>query len=564
MKKLASSFKHALPLAAALLLAACGGGGGLSTTAPLSNSLAAGTTAGAPTTTSTTTTGGASGTGGTAVRPPETALFAEMAKNASCANVKNELFLIDNKLVFWNRAGKCADNSYGYTLFGTTPDVIWCEQYDSIAGPRTNCKEESVRALFETAVKNTDKADLGLGTGHEVTRIAVPSAADAAVSLAPRTLAQTSQSFIKTPRTVVIRSMEEYSALMAEHLGPNGVMTMIAYDFSKTTMLAVFAGELPLGCYNLEIDGVAKKGEGYEVSYRLDDLSATCRLAADASKPAPMHLVAVDKLTGPVNFVRHDKGLLAQSELEATQQLHFPNAEQVVIKDAASWTSLWNTHQPAGTTAGAAPVVDFTKYMVIGVAAGQQAGPCFEVHIDKVVKGVGGLTAYYTIRNTQAVCLVLAGAGPAYPKHFVLVERQDLPVSFSKLDADTSYVEFEPVRSGGFGLATEQARVVKDAAAWAKLWAEANGNLVPVPAAPSIDFSKKMVIAVSAGTQPSPCYGIGVERISRSHDGLLVEYAKTLPGIDMMCAMVMTAPTQFVVVDRSDVPVVFAGTTYRR
>jgi hypothetical protein len=563
MKISANSTRLVLPFAAALLLAACGGG---STSAGLSNSLAAGASIGTPTTSTTTTTGATGGTG-TAVRPPETALFSEMAAKASCADVKNALYLIDNKLVFWSRAGKCADASYGYTLFGTTPDVIWCENYDSIAGPRTSCKDESVREIFDTAVKNADKADLGLGSAHQILPLPVPVATLPTLTLMlPRTIAQTSQSAIKAARNVVIRNQEDFTALLAENAGPgtHGFLSAVNNDFSKVTMVAVFAGELPLGCYDLGIDAVIKNGAGYDVQYHLDDLSATCRLAADAAKPAPMHLVVVDSaLSGPVNFVRQDKGLQGQRDVAEAQQLFFPNAEQDVIKDSASWTALWNTHQKAGVTAGAAPAIDFAREMVIGVAAGQQSGPCFETRIDKVSKGAAGVTVYYSTRNMQAVCLVLPGAGPAYPKHFVAVERQDAPVQFVKVDADNSTVAFETIKSGGYGLAAEQARVVKDADTWATLWAAANGNLVPVPAAPAIDFTKKMVIAVSSGTQPSLCYGIGIDRIRTGPDGLTVEYTKRQPAEGAMCAQALAAPTQFVVLDRSDLPVQFANTAYR-
>lgn len=105
---------------------------------------------------------------------PALADFIAMAQAATCANQSNRLFMIDKKMVFWDRAGSCADNSYGRTLYGATPQQVLCSVSDSIAGPRTTCGDESSRSLFTTIAGNLDKSDLGLGSGHQVEPIAVP------------------------------------------------------------------------------------------------------------------------------------------------------------------------------------------------------------------------------------------------------------------------------------------------------------------------------------------------------------------------------------------------------
>ncbi len=94
--------------------------------------------------------------------------FISMAKTSPCNDITNRLFLIDQKVVFWERAGRCPDNSYEHTLFGEKPDTVLVVSRDSIAGPRTNYNDENYRAMFDTIVKNRDKADLGLGNAHQV------------------------------------------------------------------------------------------------------------------------------------------------------------------------------------------------------------------------------------------------------------------------------------------------------------------------------------------------------------------------------------------------------------
>jgi hypothetical protein len=105
---------------------------------------------------------------------PVTAEFVAQAQAAPCAEQRNRLFMIDKRMVFWDRAGNCADNGYARTLYGATPQQILCSAADSIAGPRTFCNDESARALFNTIDANRHKADLGLGSGHLVEPIDVP------------------------------------------------------------------------------------------------------------------------------------------------------------------------------------------------------------------------------------------------------------------------------------------------------------------------------------------------------------------------------------------------------
>jgi len=94
--------------------------------------------------------------------------FKELAKAGACADIRNRLFLIDDQLVFWDRAGNCADAAYGEALYGSTPDQVLCVAHDSIAGPVKECPDEQYRDLFETITANLDKPDLGLGSGHTV------------------------------------------------------------------------------------------------------------------------------------------------------------------------------------------------------------------------------------------------------------------------------------------------------------------------------------------------------------------------------------------------------------
>jgi hypothetical protein len=127
--------------------------------------------------------GGAGGTGdrvaGIAVGEPNgampvTADFVAMAQGATCAELRNRLLMIDKRMVYWDRAGNCPDNSYARALYGATPQQMLCSVSDSIGGPRTVCADETARALFDTIEASRHKADLGLGSTHQVETISVP------------------------------------------------------------------------------------------------------------------------------------------------------------------------------------------------------------------------------------------------------------------------------------------------------------------------------------------------------------------------------------------------------
>jgi hypothetical protein len=106
---------------------------------------------------------------------PVAADFIAKAQEATCTDQRNRLFMIDKRMVFWDRAGACADNAYGRNLYGATPQALLCSLADAIAGAQSTCADEKSRALFTTIVANLDRADLGLGAGHQVEALAIPA-----------------------------------------------------------------------------------------------------------------------------------------------------------------------------------------------------------------------------------------------------------------------------------------------------------------------------------------------------------------------------------------------------
>jgi hypothetical protein len=98
----------------------------------------------------------------------EVASFQEMAREASCAQLRNELFMIDRHLVFWDVEGTCPDASWSRTLYGHTPDEVLCRDWCTISGGMRVYADSSYQSMFETILSNRYERDLGLGRHHIV------------------------------------------------------------------------------------------------------------------------------------------------------------------------------------------------------------------------------------------------------------------------------------------------------------------------------------------------------------------------------------------------------------
>jgi hypothetical protein len=227
---------------------------------------------------------------------PVTAEFIAQAQAASCADQRNRLFVIDKRVVFWDRAGNCADNSYARSLYGATPQTQLCSASDSIAGPRITCADAQWRAMFDTILANLDKADLGLGSGHQVEPLSVP-----VKQLAFDTLDRTTRSGIQVAQTVTIRDADSFQLLWSAH----GSGALPPVDFSRSMVLGVFMGAQPNGCYATEIDSVMSGAGKITVQYTdsVPGPSVMCTLAMTA----PAHLIVVARSEQPVEFVAKKK-----------------------------------------------------------------------------------------------------------------------------------------------------------------------------------------------------------------------------------------------------------------
>lgn len=106
---------------------------------------------------------------------------------------------------------------------------------------------------------------------------------------------------IQNARNVIINDMTSWTAFWAEH---KSVLTdppaAPQVDFSNKTVVAVFVGTRPNGCYRVKINDVQVEGEKNIVRYteKAPEAGVLCTL----SLTQPSHIISIPKSTRPFEF----------------------------------------------------------------------------------------------------------------------------------------------------------------------------------------------------------------------------------------------------------------------
>lgn len=394
---------NALPLLGALLLAACGGGG-TAPTPPL-----------------------ASGGPGIAVGEPHPGApardeFISLAREAQCADQRNRLYVIDGKQVLWDRAGSCADNGRGLSLFGLLPGNLLCASSDTIAGPRTSCTDESLLSMFDTISKHLDDADLGLGAAHKVE---VLDFAPKPGPVAFEPILQDDYSGVTVKQNVVIRDAASFERLWTAHfLGRSPAQPLPKIDFARKMVVGVFTGAQPVGCRSVSIAKVVQEGRQMTIEYEISTLMTVA--ICTETNVAPMSMAVVDRVDGAVDFVSITPEHLAFSSLDLDNNSGVTAPQTVVVKDAASWSALWAQHKRNVMPTLPEPVVDFNKFMVVAVFAGSKPNGCYSTTLSNLYRSgrVINVTRIDRLPAPGTVCPQALSS----PAHLIMIERSSDPV----------------------------------------------------------------------------------------------------------------------------------------
>jgi hypothetical protein len=361
--------------------------------------------------------------GGSVSEPPVTLAmngFQAMARDASCSETRNRLFIIDGKQVLWDHAGECADASYGQVLYGARPDTVLCTNGDTIAGPRLSCLDEASRSLFETIVKNLDKADFGLGSAHKVERFNFLPQAGTQMTF--ERVAKDGMSGVTQKKNVVIKDEAAWARLWAEHsAGRNPAPELPKVDFTNKMLVGVFLGDTG-DCRTVAIPHVAAGTDSVKVE--VDERTLQTFDVCAAVMTQPMQIVAIDRTDAPVEFVPAAGAALRVTTLSQNSLSGVHEARNVVIKDEQAWRTLWLEHAPDAPL----PPVDFGTTMVVGVFMGS-TNPCYSTSIAGVSRETDEIVVHKLDRHPPVgvMCAMVVTS----PAHLVAIERSALPVAFA-------------------------------------------------------------------------------------------------------------------------------------
>lgn len=80
--------------------------------------------------------------------------------------------------------------------------------------------------------------------------------------------------------------------------------------------------------------------------------------------------------------------------------------------------------------------------------------------------------------------------------------------------------------------------VVRTAAEWQALWKEHDAQR----AAPPVDFTRSIVVAVFLGTRPTAGFSVEITAVKAEGSRAVVEYRERRPPRDALVAQILTAP----------------------
>ena len=88
---------------------------------------------------------------------------------------------------------------------------------------------------------------------------------------------------------------------------------------------------------------------------------------------------------------------------------------------------------------------------------------------------------------------------------------------------------------------TRRNVVVRDATAWAALWAAHNAERSPVPPLPVVNFNKQMLVGIFAGDRRG-CHEFEIRSVSVAGGRIVVEYEERAIPNTTICIAAITIP----------------------
>ncbi|MDQ1833441.1 hypothetical protein [Massilia scottii] len=347
--------------------------------------------------------------------------FVQRARQSTCGQYYNRLFVVGEKYVFAGQNGSCDANPEREVLFGATPDSMLCTSYYGRLGGKESCADPMHTGLFEKLGGMQTSPKL-LPAGIKTEEIFFLPKEGSRLALTP--LAQDNASAIKTPRQLVIRDAATLAAVWAGHTGGSASpAARPVVHFENEMAIAVFGGSSS-ACVEFGIRAVRVSAGKLVAEY--EQRSAPPGSACAKPDSAPMQMVMLDRSYASVTFDKVAPLRVAFKPIDGYRKSQMHERTQLVIKDAQGWAALWKRHS------GTAPLpdVDFSKPMVLFATTGDRPVEAYRLAVSDVER-IGGKLRVSTVEKTMGRYSM--GPAPAAITNAwaaVVVERSDESVEF--------------------------------------------------------------------------------------------------------------------------------------
>lgn len=303
-----------------------------------------------------------------------TAEFIDMVKNASCANLRNRLFLIDQKQVFWDRAGSCPDAAHTQTLFGNNTKTVLCTGGDSLTGTKVMCEDESARTLFLGLIANRDKADLGLGSGHQVQQFSVPAGASFPLAINSY-YSKGNFSTSTTQREYVIKDEATWKNFWSTVGSVPEPDVLSGLNFATQMAVGLFTSSSNTGvCSGVGILKANSNGQKLNLEYiesKNHGNGGAC--SAGWTNNTHMNLITLERNDLELEFIDVSDKVVKIDRIDTWDAWGedttsgITTTQNHVVRDQTAWIKLWSEHSTNNSNPGGRAVIDFSQDMVVAL-----------------------------------------------------------------------------------------------------------------------------------------------------------------------------------------------------
>lgn len=109
----------------------------------------------------------------------------------------------------------------------------------------------------------------------------------------------------------------------------------------------------------------------------------------------------------------------------------------VEVRSEEEWNSLWAKHVATVSPKPDAPLIDFSKDMVVGVFTGVKPSGGYEVEIVKIESDEKVMTVFY--REVRPSPEDIVSAVMTQPYHLIKTERQDIQIEFREAESGENH-----------------------------------------------------------------------------------------------------------------------------